>query len=58
MADAVSDIDQTEGSGLGIITVVIMLKRLGLDNTNLKFRTTDKETIATIEIPKNSLLEI
>lgn len=58
MADAVSDIDQTEGSGLGIITVVIMLKRLGLDNTNLKFRTTDKETIATIEIPKNSLMEI
>lgn len=58
MADAYADIDQTEGSGLGIITVVIMLKKLGLDNTNLKFQITDDETIATIEIPKDSLMEI
>ena len=30
IAEAVSDIDQTEGSGLGIITVLVMLKKLGL----------------------------
>ncbi len=58
MSDAFADIDQTEGSGLGIITVVIMLKKLGLDNTNLQFQITDDETIATIEIPKDSLMEI
>lgn len=58
MSDAFADIDQTEGSGLGIITVIIMLKKLGLDNQNLKFQITDTETIATIEIPKDSLMEI
>ena len=30
IAEAVSDIDQTEGSGLGIITVLVMLKKLGV----------------------------
>lgn len=58
MADAFGDIDQTEGSGLGIITVVIMLKKLGLDTNNLKFQTTDEETVATIEVPKDSLQEV
>ena len=58
MADAMNDIDQTEGSGLGIITVLIMLKKMGLASDNLKFTTTDTETIATIEIPKDSLEEI
>ena len=52
MADAINDIDQTEGSGLGIITVLIMLKKLGLAADHLKFKTTDSETVATIEIPK------
>lgn len=58
MADAFGDIDQTEGSGLGIITVIIMLKKLGLNTDNLKFQTTDKETVATIEVPKDSLQEL
>ncbi len=58
MADAMNDIDQTEGSGLGIITVLIMLKKMGLASENLKFTTTDSETIATIEIPKDTLEEI
>ncbi len=58
MADAIDDIDQTEGSGLGIITVLIMLKKLGLAADHLKFKTTDKETIATIEIPKDTLEEL
>ena len=58
MADAINDIDQTEGSGLGIITVLIMLKKMGLASDHLKFKTTDNETIATIEIPKDTLEEI
>jgi len=58
MADAINDIDQTEGSGLGIITVLIMLKKLGLASDHLKFTTTDTETIATIEIPKDTLEEV
>ena len=58
MADAINDIDQTEGCGLGIITVLIMLKKMGLASDNLKFKTTDTETIATIEIPKDSLEEL
>ena len=58
MSEAIGDIDQTEGSGLGIITVVIMLKRLGLNTDNLKFKTTDKETVATIEVPKDAMQEV
>ncbi len=58
MAEALEDIDQTEGSGLGIITVLIMLKKLGLAADHLKFKTTDTETIATIEIPKDTLEEL
>ena len=57
VADAFSDIDQTEGSGLGIITIVIMLRKLGLTMDCLKFSTTDTETVATIEIPKDSLVD-
>lgn len=58
VADAFTDIDQTEGSGLGIITIVIMLKKLGLDTNCLKFSTSEDETIASIIIPKDSLLDI
>lgn len=55
VADAFADIDQTEGSGLGIITIVIMLRKLGLSLDCLKFSTTDNETVATINIPKSLL---
>ena len=55
VADAFADIDQTEGSGLGIITIVIMLRKLGLSMDCLKFSTTDEETIAEIVIPKHLL---
>lgn len=58
VADAFSDIDQTEGSGLGIITVVIMLRKLGLNTSSLKFSIEEDETVATIEIPKHMLAEL
>lgn len=57
VADAFTDIDQTEGSGLGIITIVIMLKKLGLDTNCLTFSTSEDETIASIIIPKDSLID-
>ena len=58
LEDAFGDIDQTEGSGLGIISIVLMLKKLGLDTDNLKFAVTDKETVATIEIPADSFCDL
>lgn len=58
LQDAFGDIDQTEGSGLGIISIILMLKRLGLDPDNLKFAVTDSETIATLEIPVDSFCEL
>ena len=58
VSDAFADIDQTEGSGLGIITIMIMLKKLGLDTNCLKFSTSEDETIASIVIPKESLLDV
>ena len=57
VSDAFADIDQTEGSGLGIITIMIMLKKLGLNTDCLKFSTSEDETIASIIIPKESLLD-
>lgn len=51
MEEALSYIDQTEGSGLGIIIIELMLKELGLDENHLRFETNDNETVATIEIP-------
>lgn len=58
VSDAFADIDQTEGSGLGIITIMIMLKKLGLNTDCLKFSTSEDETIASIIIPKESLLDV
>lgn len=58
LEDAFCDIDQTEGSGLGIISIVLMLKKLGLDTENLKFSVTDNETVATIEIPVDSFCSL
>lgn len=51
IADALSDVDSTEGCGLGIVSIVLMLKTLGLSKENLKFKISDNITEATIEIP-------
>jgi len=58
VSEAFTDIDQTEGSGLGLITIVIMLKKLGLDTNCLKFSTSEDETIASIIIPKENLIDL
>lgn len=58
MEEALSYIDQTEGSGLGIIIIELMLKELGLDENHLRFETNDNETVATIEIPVDTFAEL
>ncbi len=46
-------IDQTEGAGLGIIIIVLMLQKIGLSQENYKVFSTDKETITQMILPLN-----
>jgi len=52
LEDAFSSVlDDTEGAGLGLVILILMLKKMGLDDDSFNFRTTDKHTIASISIP-------
>ena len=54
MEDAILHLlDDSEGAGLGLVLLVIMLKRLGLESNAFKLFKTTNETIARIIIPKN-----
>lgn len=44
-------IDQSEGAGLGIIIIILMLQKVGLSKDNFKVFTTDTETITQIILP-------
>ena len=44
-------IDQSEGAGLGIIIIILMLQKVGLSKENFKIFATDKETITQIIMP-------
>lgn len=55
MDEALTDIDRTEGSGLGLIIIVLMLKQLGLGRDNLKFETADGITKFSISIPADTI---
>lgn len=44
-------IDQTEGAGLGIIIIVLMLQKIGLSKDNYKVYTNETETVTAIELP-------
>ena len=46
-------LDDSEGSGLGLVMLVIMLKKLGLEANAFDILKTDSETIARIVIPKD-----
>ena len=46
-------IDQTEGAGLGIIIIVLMLRKIGLSHENYKVFSTDTETITQMILPLN-----
>jgi len=52
MEDALSSVlDDTEGAGLGLVILVLMLKKIGLDDECFSILTTDDCTVASIQIP-------
>ena len=52
LEDALSQVlDDSEGAGLGLVILVLMLKKMGLDDDCFDIFSTDKETIARILIP-------
>lgn len=52
LSDAVSVIsDPTEGSGLGLAIIVILMKNMGIDSSNLRIFSQHDETIASIKVP-------
>jgi len=52
LEDAMSQVlDDTEGAGLGLVILVLMLKKIGLDDDAFSIRSTEKYTIASISIP-------
>lgn len=50
----VNSLDQTEGAGLGIIIIILMLEKIGLTKENYKIFSTDTETITQIVLPLNT----
>jgi putative nucleotidyltransferase with HDIG domain len=52
LEDALSQVlDDSEGAGLGLVILVLMLKKMGLDEDCFDIMGTEKETIARIIIP-------
>ncbi|MDR0601211.1 MAG: HDOD domain-containing protein [Treponema sp.] len=52
LEDALSQVlDDSEGAGLGLVILVLMLKKMGLDEDCFDITGTEKETIAKIVIP-------
>jgi putative nucleotidyltransferase with HDIG domain len=57
LEDAMTHIlDDSEGAGLGLVILVLMLKKIGLDDDSFTFKTTDKDTVASISIPLNETM--
>lgn len=53
MEEALTDIDRTEGSGLGLIIIILMLKQLGITKDCLQLGCENGETYARIILPIN-----
>jgi len=54
MEDAIINLlDDSEGAGLGLVMLVIMLKKLGLETNAFEILKTSNETVARIVIPKD-----
>jgi putative nucleotidyltransferase with HDIG domain len=52
LEEALSQIlDDSEGAGLGLVILILMLKKVGLDDDCFSITTTDQLTIANISIP-------
>ncbi|MCL2127011.1 MAG: HDOD domain-containing protein [Treponema sp.] len=48
-------LDDSEGAGLGLVILVLMLKKIGLDEDCFDIRSNDKETIARLMIPLDQI---
>jgi len=56
MEDAMNQVlDDSEGAGLGLVILVLMLKKMGLDEDCFDILVTEKETIARLIIPLDQL---
>lgn len=53
----VKSLDQTEGAGLGIIIIILMLEKVGLTKENYKIFSTDTETITQIILPLDTKVQ-
>ncbi len=52
MEDVVANVlDQSEGAGLGIIIIILMLEKVGLSKNNFRIYSTDTETITEMVLP-------
>jgi putative nucleotidyltransferase with HDIG domain len=57
MEDALTQVlDDAEGAGLGLVILVLMLKKIGLDDDALSIKCKDKYTVASISIPLDSAM--
>lgn len=57
MDDVVANVlDQSEGAGLGIIIIILMLQTIGVTKDNFKIYSTDEETVTQIVLPCNNKL--
>ncbi len=48
-------LDSTEGAGLGLVMLVLMLRKIGLDNHAFAIRGINDTTVATIKLPRHDL---
>ena len=48
-------IDDSEGAGLGLVIMVLMLKKLGLDEESFEIEGKDGETVTSLTIPVSSI---
>jgi putative nucleotidyltransferase with HDIG domain len=57
LQDALASVlDSSEGAGLGLVILILMLKKIGLDDDAFIMKTTDTYTIAGISIPLDQAL--
>jgi len=52
----IQQLDDIEGAGLGLIILVMMLKKIGLADEAFSLKTKEKETIASISIPLDAAM--
>jgi putative nucleotidyltransferase with HDIG domain len=48
-------IDDSEGAGLGLVILILMLKKIGLNEDCFDIRNDEKETVARIQIPMDQV---